>query len=282
MQNKFPTVKDYIYLVIIVIIVFTLLGANIFGGNTSLGSELTFAATVTAIILAVLAIIFPLIDSANNRHIQNAIMKISSDLDTSNKTLQRNSEEVDKSISTMNTSVSELNRLSESLNSSKIIDLIDDLKKEVSLQSSATRDHFTKIFETNSSLGKDKAIEGSLLKSIGKDKTAIKEFISLFDIKGKTSVRLLYALSRASKDLDGDKYTRFIYSFIKNEDKDNNKDFNVGVYACMIRFLRIFGLIEFDNKFVFSDVIKDIISEEEPETFAEVDSFITSYLDKAK
>lgn len=274
-KEKFPTVKDYIYLIIIIVIIFILLGANFFGASSSLANKLNFTATVTSIILAILAIVFPLIENSNIKQTNIILRQTSKDIKKANKSLQDNSSIINESVSTLNASIVQLQGLSERLNDERILSQIDSLRKEMANQSIITVKQLSDIMANTYPKAEKNSVDISF-RDIINNKDVIKGLIQSVSPKCYRVLYLAYKL--LGENFGRKEFIKKTTSFLQEESKNANfMDLHVGINVGLIRQLIKMGLIILSEPVEMSDVLKEIIQEQDDTIYAGVDLYIDNH-----
>lgn len=283
MSNSFPTKRDYYYgLGIIGTSVSTLI-IGLFGDSTTLATKLNFTATVTSIILAVIAIIITLLEGAKNGQANDRIINSSKTLKKVTKKLNEATEgsslKIDAATDNINKSIDLLKEISEKINNVEFIEEFRIIREGLQAHSemlSTVSDKITEIPNSMLISQTHHSSSGSLTTSklndlLETNKDILNEFLSSVDfLKNKPLHYLLYFLdSIQGKTLDSSKDNSIVWSFLRNYLSNDSllqkkEDFVLGVLTSAYMQLKSYNLVTIqDDSIKISSTLSSYIAIEE-------------------
>lgn len=277
-MNNFPSKKDYVYGVIINAIIIIFLLSHFSGSRSVLGAQLEFASTITSIILSVIAILFTLIDSLDNKKNINKI-------DDSADKITNVTDKIDGSSNELKNITRQLSDLKLDEKFIEFEEILNGLNNSVTTMTTQVGNGIDEI--------KDKIVKPSISikdsevsKSNNNDVTENLHNVCLYLAKNLDEEyyhikELIYFISKL-RQLDKPMEFKIIDSYIKTQINDtSDKLFLIGKCYCIIGLLANFDCLHwmkdthkiygFNDKFF---EITEWMEENRPDIVKNINDFI--------
>jgi hypothetical protein len=222
--NKYFDSKDYNYWLFILVLLIVALSTSQFGNNASILNYVSFAGTITSIILAVIAIIYSffqnfsntslnqkLIESADKientiSNIDNAskgICETSSLIDNATVKIESSSEKIEKVVDTVNDSLKAFSKVSEEL-TTRFECFSKDLQCAVDTQMEIAQSKITQVYDIVSSQTNVSAIRGkaSDKKDIKLNASIVEEYINTSSVVGIAALYFGHLMFKSKIEVD--------------------------------------------------------------------------------